>query len=95
MRGSSRPSRDRAVRAKRAGGRIGSWQLSGTADLRPLQCRLDDTGDADGDAVPQLEDVFERAAEAVGPEMRPCFGLDELRGDPPRPPAFSTEPSSR
>ena len=35
----------------------------------------------DGDLVLQLEHVFERAVEAVGPEMRAGFGIDQLPGD--------------
>jgi hypothetical protein len=43
--------------------------------LGRLQRRLDDAGDADSDLLLQLEHVFERAVETVGPQMRPRFLL--------------------
>jgi len=46
-----------------------------------LQCRLDDTGNAERDLVLKLKDIFEGAVEAVGPEMRPAHCADQLRGD--------------
>ena len=52
------------------GGEVGRRPRGGAAHLGGLQCRLDDAGDADRDLVLKLEDVFERAVEAVGPEMR-------------------------
>ena len=52
------------------GGEVGRRPRGGAAHLGRLQCRLDDAGDADRDLVLKLEDVFERAVEAVGPEMR-------------------------
>ena len=38
-------------------------------------------GDADRDLVLQFEHVFDQAIEAVGPEVRAGFGLDQLSGD--------------
>ena len=46
-----------------------------------LQARLDDADDALGDLILKLENVVQRAVEAVGPEMRAGFGFDQLRGD--------------
>jgi hypothetical protein len=46
-----------------------------------LQCRFDDSGDADGDFVLKLEHVFQGAVEAVGPEVRPAECVDKLAGD--------------
>ena len=52
------------------GAEVGRRPRGGAAHLGGLQCRLDDAGDADRDLVLKLEHVFERAVEAVGPEMR-------------------------
>ena len=46
-----------------------------------LQRRLDDASNADRDLLLQFEYVFERAVEAVGPQVRAGFRLDQLRGD--------------
>ena len=63
-----------------------SRQIAGRAfrrppDLRGLQGRLDDTGDADGDLVLQLEHVFERAVEAIGLKMGAGLRFDQLSGN--------------
>src|SRR5215469_5297446 len=50
-------------------------------DLALTERRLDDAGDADRDFVLEVEDVFERAVEAVGPEMRAAGRINQLRGD--------------
>ena len=63
------------------GGEIVGRPRGGAAHLGGLQCRLDDPGDADGDLVLKLEHVFQRAVEAVGPQMRAGFGIDQLPGD--------------
>jgi len=44
--------------------------------------RLDHAGDAEGDAVLQIENVLERAFKAVRPQMRPRFGFEQLCCDP-------------
>ena len=49
---------------------------SRAVDLALPERRLDDTGDIDGDLVLKLENVFERAVEAVGPEMRAGCRVD-------------------
>jgi hypothetical protein len=46
-----------------------------------LQRRLDDPGDGGGNLVLQVEHVFQGAVEAVGPEMRADFRVDQLRSD--------------
>ncbi len=53
----------------------------GAFDLRALQAGLDDADDLVGDLVLQVENVFQRAVVAVGPQMRPGRGLDQLRRD--------------
>ena len=53
----------------------------GPAHLGGFQRRLDDPRDADRHLVLEIEHVFERAVEAVGPEMRAGRGIDQLRGD--------------
>src|ERR1700732_581817 len=59
----------------------------GRAVCRPrrfsgLQRRLDDPGDTRCDLVLQVENVFERTVEPIGPEMCAIEGFDQLRGDP-------------
>ena len=54
---------------------------SGPLDLAQPKVRLDDSDDRLGDPILQFEYVVERAVEPVGPEMSPCVGLDQLRGD--------------
>src|SRR6516165_5744408 len=49
------------------GGQIAGWAAGRPRGLGRLQCRLDDTGNADRDLLLQFEDLFERAVEAVGP----------------------------
>src|SRR6516165_7071261 len=63
------------------GSKIGGRSASRPRSLGGLQGRLDDAGDTDRDLVLQIEDVLERAIEAVGPQMHSCFGLDKLRGN--------------
>jgi hypothetical protein len=46
-----------------------------------LQSRLDEPGDADRHLVLKVEHVFERAVEAVGPEMRAGRRVDQLCGN--------------
>ena len=46
------------------------------ADLSSLQCRLDDTGDADRDFVLKLEYIFQGAIKTVSPEMRASESVD-------------------
>src|SRR6516162_7858092 len=47
--------------ARRAAGRASGFY--------GLQRRLDDTGNGIGDLLLQVEHIFERAVEAIGPEM--------------------------
>src|SRR6266481_1925351 len=63
------------------GGQIASRPLGRTADFGRLQCWLDDAGNARRHLVLKLEDVFERAVEPIGPEMRVAGRIDQLRGD--------------
>jgi len=63
------------------GGEIVRPAIGQSADLGGLQRRLDDTSDADRDIVLKFQDVLHIAVEAVGPEMRPVGGVDQLRGD--------------
>ena len=63
------------------GGQIVGRAAGRTGGLGGLQCRLDDAGDARRHLVLKLEDIFERAVEAVGPEMRAGRRVDQLRGD--------------
>ena len=52
-----------------------------TFDLGLLHAWLDDADHPLGDAILQVENVFEIAIELVGPQMRAGFGLDELGRD--------------
>jgi len=63
------------------GAEVGRRPRGGSVNFGRLQCRLDDAGDTDGDFVLKFEHVFERAIEAVGPEMRSSLGVNQLRGD--------------
>ena len=54
---------------------------SRAADLGGLQCRLDDAGDVDRHLVLEVENIFQGAVEAIGPEVGARFGLDQLCGD--------------
>src|SRR5215813_9260447 len=57
-------------------GQIERRPLCRAADFGRLQCRLDDAGDGRRHLVLKLEDVFERAIEAIGPEMRVSESID-------------------
>ena len=46
-----------------------------------LQRRFDGARDARGHLVLKFENIFERAVEAVGPNMRAADCVDQLRGD--------------
>ncbi len=46
-----------------------------------LQARFDDADNSLGDLILEIEDVVQGAVEAVGPEMRARFRLDQLSGD--------------
>ena len=63
------------------GGEIGRRPRGGAAHLGCLQGRLDDPGDAESDFVLKLENVFDQAVEAVGPQVRAGLGVDQLAGD--------------
>src|SRR5207248_10073379 len=62
-------------------GEVGRRPRGGSAHLGGLQCRFDDSGNADGDFVLKLEHDFDRAVEAVGPEMSAGRHVDQLAGD--------------
>src|SRR6516162_10208309 len=64
------------------GAEIGRRPRGGAAYFSCLQCRLDNTGSAESDFVLKLENIFQRAVETVGPQMRPAEGIDQLPGDP-------------
>jgi hypothetical protein len=49
--------------------------------LSGLKRGFDDAGDADGDPVLKLEDIFERAVETIGSEMRAVACVEQLRSD--------------
>src|SRR5215471_13489631 len=60
---------------------------TGLDRIRPLPagaCAVvfDDATDASRDPVLEVEDVFQRAVEVVGPQKCAAFGLDQLCGDP-------------
>src|SRR5262249_43171014 len=63
------------------GGEVGRRATSRTRSLGCLQGGFYDAGDARGDPVLKLEDLFQRAVEMIGPEMRPATGIDQLSGD--------------
>ena len=49
--------------------------------ISALQFGLDRAGDAGRDLVLQIEDIVERAVEAVGPEMTAAARVNQLPGD--------------
>ncbi len=60
------------------GGQIVGRSGGRTGGLGGLQCRLDHAGDARGHLVLKLEDIFERAVEPIGPQMRAGHRVDQL-----------------
>jgi hypothetical protein len=51
---------------------------AGALDLRLPQARFDRANDARGNLVLKLEDIVERAVEAVGPDMGAGRRVDQL-----------------
>ena len=76
------------------GAEVGRRPRGGSVNFGRLQCRLDDAGDTDGDFVLKFEHVFERAIEAVGPEMRSSLRFDQLGGDADLPATLPDRPPS-
>ena len=62
--------------------------------LGGLQRRLDHPPDTESDLVLQIEHIFQRAVETIGPQMRAGLGVDQLPGDADPVPPLRTEPSS-
>jgi len=58
------------------GGKVGRRTVGGTRCFGSLQSRFDHAGHADRDLVLKLEDVFDQAVEAVGPEVRAGVRVD-------------------
>jgi hypothetical protein len=56
--------------------KVGSRPRGGTAHLCGLQRRLNDSGNAESNFVLKLEDIFQRAVEAIGPKVRASEGID-------------------
>lgn len=52
----------------------------GTGNFGLPQSWFDDANDTLGDAVLQIENVFQIAIEPVGPKMRAALGIDQLTG---------------
>jgi hypothetical protein len=63
------------------GGEVSRRPSSRAAHLGRLQRRLDDAGNAEGDPILQFEDIFQRAVEAISPQMRTGERIDQLPGD--------------
>src|SRR6516164_9049820 len=57
------------AQVKIVGGEVVCRPFRHTPDLGRLQRRFDDAGDAERDLVLEFEHTFERAVEAVGPQM--------------------------
>ena len=58
------------------GTEIARWAARRAGGFGGLQRRLDDPSNGGRDLVLQVEHIFERAVEAVGPDMGVGFGLD-------------------
>ena len=54
------------------------WLALRALDLGPLELRRDRADDGLGDLILQLENIVERAFEALGPQMRPSGRIDQL-----------------
>ena len=67
---------------KVVGSQVIGWEAGRPRGLGGLQCRLNHPGNADRYLVLKLEHIFERAVKAIGPEMGPGSGVDQLCGDP-------------
>jgi len=63
------------------GGQVGGRAANRTGGLGGLQRWLDHAGDAGGHLVLQVENIFQRAIEAVGPQMHAGGHVDQLPGD--------------
>ena len=77
---------ERSYEGQRSQIEIVSVEALGTLAARPfdlelLHAGLDDADHPLGDAILEIENVFEIAVELVGPQMRAGFGLDELGRD--------------
>jgi hypothetical protein len=57
------------------------WLALRALDLGPLELRRNRADDGLGDLILQLENIVERAFEALGPQMRPGGRIDQLPGD--------------
>jgi hypothetical protein len=62
-------------------GEIARGSFARSTDLGHLQSWLDDPSNADRNFVLKVKDIFQRAVEAVGPEMRAGCGIDQLSRD--------------
>ena len=74
---------------KVVGTEVARGPVGRSARLGGLQCRLDHAGHATRHFVLKIEDIFERAVEAVGPEMRAAGRIDQLSGDAHAPAGFT------
>src|SRR5262249_15026640 len=63
------------------GGEVDRGPCSGATHLGRLQGWLDHPREPERHPVLQLENIFKRAIEAIGPQMRPGCRLDQLPGD--------------
>src|ERR1700722_15271272 len=63
------------------GGQIGWGLLQGALDFRVEQHRVDHARDRGGDLVLELEYIFHRAVEFLGPQARAGRSVDELTRD--------------
>ena len=54
------------------------WLALRALDLGSLELRRDRADDGLGDLILQLENIVERAFEALGPQMRPSGRIDQL-----------------
>src|SRR5262249_35728716 len=62
-------------------GGLARWYSSRTVYLSGLQRRFDNPGHARRDLVLKIEDVLQRAVEAVRPQMGAARRVDQLAGD--------------
>src|ERR1700739_2248352 len=72
---------DRIAQIEVISGKVRGRLTVGALDLGLAQLWFDRAGDAGRDLVLQVENVVERAVEAVGPDVSAGRGVDQLPGD--------------
>src|SRR6516165_8556001 len=70
-----------ATQVEIIGRKVSGGPIAGSTNLSSLQCWLDDANNAECHLVLKLEYIFQRAVDAIGPEMRAANRVDKLSSD--------------